>query len=380
MKKIFSIFLVLILMVSMLAGCTPKNTSSNETPPAENTSPNENKPVEDTSSNDGNIVKIGLGHSTSIGKSKDLAVDKDGKDILPVGQVDTVIAAVGFDKDGKVVKVTIDTAQTKVNFDKDLKVTSDLTAVNKTKVELKDDYGMVKASEIKKEWYQQIEELEKWMIGKTVDEIKSMKVKERDESHKSVPDVPELTSLVTVTVEGYIAAVEEAYKTAVEIGSGAETLGLGHEISIGKSKGLEVKDGKETLPAAQVDTVMAATAFDEDGKVVGTIIDNAQTKVEFDNKGIITTDKNTEIKTKVELGDAYGMKKASTIGKEWFEQIAEFEKWMVGKSVDEIKALKVKERDASHKHVPDIPELTSTVTVTVEGYIAAVAEAYANAK
>jgi len=53
---------------------------------------------------------------------------------------------------------------------------------------------------------------------------------------------------------------------------------------------------------------------------------------------------------------------------------------MVGKSVDEIKALKVKERDESHKHVPDMPELTSTVTITVEGYIAAVAEAYTNAK
>jgi len=369
--------MVLILMVSMLAGCTPQDTSSNGTTPEspENTSPNENKPVEDASSEDGNIVKIGLGHITSISKSKD-AEGENG----PVGQVDTVIAAVGFDKDGKVAKITIDTAQTKVKFDKDLKVTSDLTAINKTKVELGPDYGMIKASEIKKEWFEQIIEFENWMIGKTVDEIKALKVKQRDEAHTHVPDVEELASVVTITVEGYIAAVEEAYNNAIEIGKGAETLGFGSEISIAKSKSLEVKDGKETLPLAQVNTTMSATAFDKDNKVVGTIIDVAQTKVAFDNKGKLTTDKTAEFKTKIELGDAYGMKKASEIGKEWFEQIAEFEKWMVGKTADEIKSIKVKERDASHKNVPDVPELTATVTITVEGYIAAVEDAYANAK
>jgi len=74
------------------------------------------------------------------------------------------------------------------------------------------------------------------------------------------------------------------------------------------------------------------------------------------------------------------MRKASSIKKEWFEQIAEFEKWMVGKTVADIKSLKVKQRDASHPAVPDTPELTSTVTVTVADYIAAVAESFANAK
>ena len=58
---------------------------------------------------------------------------------------------------------------------------------------------------------------------------------------------------------------------------------------------------------------MVAAAFDKDGKVAGTIIDNAQTKVNFDKNGKVASDKNAEIKTKVELGDEYGMKKASRI-------------------------------------------------------------------
>jgi len=42
--------------------------------------------------------------------------------------------------------------------------------------------------------------------------------------------------------------------------------------------------------------------------------------------------------------------------------------------------MKVKQSDASHPAVPDVPELASLVTVTVHEYIEAVAEAYDNAK
>jgi len=53
---------------------------------------------------------------------------------------------------------------------------------------------------------------------------------------------------------------------------------------------------------------------------------------------------------------------------------------MVGRTVNEIKAMKTVEKDASHPAVPDEAELTSLVTISVQDYIAAVAEAYANAK
>jgi uncharacterized protein YuzE len=379
MKKLFSIFLTPILAVAMLAGCASKDKPSDS--PASTPTPASTTPAKNTITDGGTIVKIGLGHIISIDKSKDLGTDKDGKEILPLGQVDTVIAAVGFDKAGKVVKITIDNAQTKVEFNKDLTLKSDVKAELKTKVELGDEYGMAKASQIKKEWYQQIAELEKWMIGKTVADIKAMKTVKKDDSHPAVPDVAELKSSVTVSVEGYIAAVEEAYKNAVEVKSGAVKLGLGHKISIAKSKGLgKDKDGKEVLPLAQVDTVMAATAFDKDGKVMGTLIDNAQVKVQFDNKGIITTDKKAALKTKVELGDEYGLAKVSQIKKEWYQQVAELQKWMAGKTVADIKAMKTVKKDDSHPAVPDVAELKTSVTVSVEEYLASVEESYKNIK
>lgn len=318
----------------------------------------------------GSIAKVGLGQNISIAKSKDATAEATA-----TAQADVTIAAVGFDAEGKVASVTIDVAQTKVAFDKDMKVTSDRAAEVKSKKDLGPDYGMLKASSISKEWFEQMAAFENWMIGKTVDEIKGLKVKERDESHKNVPDVPELTSSVTITVESYIAAVEEAWNNAEDV-AGAESVGLGVNTSIKSSK----DKAADVKPMAQMDTYMTAVALDKDGKVAKTIVDVAQVKVNYDENGVVTSDKTVAPQTKKELKEGYGMVKASAIGKEWFEQMEAFEDWMTGKTADEITGLKVKERDASHKSVPDVPELTSTVTITVEGYQAVVAEAMANAR
>jgi len=105
--------------------------------------------------------------------------------------------------------------------------------------------------------------------------------------------------------------------------------GLGHTISVAKSK--DAAADAEGL--AQVDTVMAAVTVDSSKKILGVVIDTAQVIVNFDATGKITTDLNKEQQTKVELGDLYGMKKASSIGKEWYEQIADLEKWMIGKTL-----------------------------------------------
>lgn len=373
MKKTLSLVLTAVVSASILAGCGSKPAA----PAATN---KDTKPAATTPAASGSgIVKIGMGSNTSIEKSTDLGT-KDGKDVLPLGQVDTIIAAVAFDKDGKIVKVTIDNAQTKVEFNKDLTLKSDVKAAGKTKVELGADYGMVKASSIKKEWFEQMAAFEKYITGKTVADIKAMKTVKKDDAHPAVPDVAELKSSVTISVEGYIAAVEEAFKNAVEV-KGAEKLGLGHNVSIASSKALgKDASGKEVLPLAQVDTVMAATAFDKDGKVVKTIIDNAQTKVNFDKTGKVTSDKKAAPKTKVELKEEYGMLKASAIKKEWYQQAAALADWMTGKSIADIKAMKVVNKDAAHPAVPDVAELKSTVSISVQDYLAAVEESSQKAK
>lgn len=205
MKKILALMLVLILLAVTFVGCSPA-----EDDPADD-------PVVDTPGGDdtdepageaGAIASFGLGQNISIGSSRGASNDRPTQ-----AQADVTIAAVGFDADGKVASVTIDVAQTSVGFDEDMKISSDLTET-RTKKDKQDDYNMRGSSEIDAEWFEQIDALEEWMVGKSIDDITGMPVFERDPSHQHVPDVEELKSSVTITIEGYLGVVEEAHSNA----------------------------------------------------------------------------------------------------------------------------------------------------------------------
>ena len=346
MKKTLSIVLVLVMALSLLAGC-------NQTPAPTPT------PVPETPT----IVKVGLGHVISIAKSKDAATD-----VMAMGQADVTVAAVGFDKDGKILSVDIDVAQTKIKFDAAFAVTSDLAAEVKSKTDLGADYGMKETSGIKKEWFEQMASLEAWMIGKTVAQVKAMPL-DKD----GYPTDKDMIAAVTINVNGYIAAVEQAWTDAKDVVGGTK-VGLGIKTLITKSKGYSMVDGKETLPLAQADTYVAAVATDKDGKVVGVVIDTAQVKIKFDAAGKVTN-RDAEFLTKQELKDGYGMKETSGIKKEWFEQANALAGWMVGKTADQISKFAVDE-----KGYPTDKDIVASVTVNVTEYLAVVAEAFTVAK
>jgi hypothetical protein len=152
--------------------------------------------------------KTGLGIVTHIDSSAS-KTDEAG----PKGQVDTYIAAITIDGSGKITKCSLDTAQTVVNFDAEGVLASDVAAPVFTKTEKKDDYGMRNASGIGKEWFEQADAFSKWCVGKTLDQVKGLKLKEV-EGH-NVPDVPELSASVTMDVATFIQAVEKAFANAV---------------------------------------------------------------------------------------------------------------------------------------------------------------------
>lgn len=362
MKKVISLLLVLMLSIGLLAGCTPAAPAAPAAPEAPAETPAEEPAAE------GTITKLGLGHVISIAKSKDAGTDANGNAVNAGAQADVTIASVGFDADGKVVSVYIDVAQTKVAFDEALVVTSDKTAEVKTKKDLGADYGMVKASGIGKEWFEQIAALEDWMVGKTVEEIKGMKMAEGKSTEE------DLVSSVTISVGDYIAAVEQAWKEAIEV-AGGETVGLGIKTSIAKSKDAGTDaNGNPVTAMAQVDTIMSAAAFDAEGKVAGAVIDTAQVKIPFDAEGKVAVDKAGEFKTKNELKEEYGMIKASGIGKEWYEQARALADWMAGKSIDEITSMELSDGNTT------VEDLVSSVTVGVEDYLLVVEEASSVAK
>ncbi len=361
MKKVFLLTLVLSLALVLVAGCAPDPVD--DVP--DNDVPDNDVPENDVPDAEG-VSTLGLGIVTKIGRSVDYDEDEE---ILPMGQVDTTIAAATFDQDGRVVDVMFDVAQVRIRFDEELQLASDPTEPILSKRELGDDYGMRRASEIEREWDEQIADLEVWMVGKTLDEIFAL---DRDEG--GYPQDPDVVTVVTMTVSDYFAALEKAYENRVEVQEGAEMLGLGHNIAINRSVGYDADN--EIMPMAQADVNIAAVAFSETGQVAAVLIDAAQTRINFDEEGQVTSDRTALYPTKKELGDDYGMRVASEIEREWDEQIADLEAWMVGKTVDEITGLEVDEGG----YPDEDTDLITMVTMRVTAYLAALEEAYAKAR
>ncbi|MDD2429887.1 MAG: hypothetical protein PHQ85_09960 [Eubacteriales bacterium] len=158
----------------------------------------------------------------------------------------------------------------------------------------------------------------------------------------------------------------------------ADTYGLGISTGIGSSKAATAdKDG-----TAQVDSTVCALVLDDEGKIKSIKFDVAQTKVAFNAKGEITADVTAEIRSKVELKDDYGMRKASTLEKgEWFEQAAAFEAYCMGKTVEEVLGMETYDKgDGHHTTVPAGEDVKATVTLDVGGFLASLAKAAESAK
>ncbi len=361
MKRIIAIIMSLTLAIFILTACgqgsnvTPGQGTPNETTGGTAEGGNQNNAAA------GGAIKTGLAVISSIAKSTD-AGDKDG-----LAQVDSTVVAVTVDADGKITNCKIDSAQTKINFSAAGKIATPLDTVFKTKQELKTEYGMAKASNIKKEWYEQADAFAAYVTGKTLAEVKGIALNE-----EGAPSAAELTSSVTVHVTDFIEAIEKAVNNAQDLGAKAgDKLGLGIVTTISKST--DATADKEGL--AQAYSTYTATTFGADGKITSSIIDASQSNVNFSTAGKITTDlKTAELKTKNELGEAYGMKKASSIQKEWNEQAAAFAAYVTGKSLDEVKGIALTEGKPSNT------DLTSSVTIHVTDFITIIDKASQNAK
>ena len=151
--------------------------------------------------------------------------------------------------------------------------------------------------------------------------------------------------------------------------------GLGSVTSVSVTPATAEKAG-----TTSVNTTMCAVTLDDAGKITAIKFDIVQPKGAFDAAGA-AADFNAAPQTKKELKEGYGMVKASAIGKEWFEQAAALEAWCIGKTVDEVLAMKTFDRgDGHHTMVPDEPDLKTGCTVTVGDFLKALEKAAADAQ
>jgi len=338
MKRIFSMVAVMLIAL-LVVGCGS---------PA---------PAEEP---EGKALKTGFAVISSVAKSMPAGAEAG------LAQADSTAVGVLVDADGVIVKCVIDAVQTKINFGADGKITTPMDTIVPTKIELGTDYGMSAVATVG-EWNEQITAFASYVEGKTLEQVMAIAVDET-----SAPTDAELTSSVTIKIGGYLAAIEKAVTNAEDMGAmEGDTLGLGIFTNISHSKDATA----EAEGVAQAYSIYSLSTFNADGVITSSVLDGSQCNVNFDTAGMITTDLAAPLMTKNELGDDYGMKKASAIGAEWNTQAASFAAYTVGKTVEEVTGVALTEDG-----VTTDADLVTSVTVGVDSFYLALEKAFAAAK
>ncbi len=313
MKKVISLVLVALVALMVFAACG--NTNSDE-PAAK--------------------LSLGLGVVTTYSTAKDADGDTNGE-----GGAVTTAVAVALDADKKIVHLAIDTLDAKAAWTSEGKAVANTEVVSK--YDLGTDYNM--AAYGKKhdgsegavlEWFEQIDAFVATAKGKTLDEVKAFMT----EDTYTTGDLA--AAGCTISVGDIIKALDKAVANAAESEiTAADKLDIALVASISNTDATEEKEG-----SVAINVTINAAAVNAEGKVVASKTDCVQAPVAFDLAGKATVDTTAEIKTKIELGDAYNMaayghKHDGSDGPvlEWYAQAAAFDAALVGKTASEFAAL-----------------------------------------
>lgn len=349
-KRLLGLLLAVMLLLSLVTGCGKQVVVTEKHDDAQQTQTEQREePAEAAEEPAADHVKTGLSVAASAAKSAGATAEKEGS-----AQSDITLVAVTVGDDGVIDQCVIDMVQAKVGFDTTGALTTDPTTMAASKNELGADYGMAKASSIGKEWNEQAAALADYVCGKTLDEIEGIALTE-----KGAPADADLAASVTISIGGFLEGVRDAVENASHMGAQkGDALKLVSVTNLSQSKNASAEDDG----LAQAYSNLAAVTLRED-TVTSCYIDAVQVDVNFDTAGQITSDVNAAFPTKNTLGDDYGMKKASSIGKEWNEQAAAFCQYVTGKTVSEVAGIAVNEKGAA----ADV-DLASSVTVGIGAF------------
>ena len=286
------------------------------------------------------------GSSSQTGQAGQNAAYRTGLGILTeasdqerTGKIDTIAAAVLLDAEGRVADVMLDEVEISVTGDSTGKVTTPTDT--RTKRQKGKDYPLAEVSGLKKGWAEQADAFGSWLEGKTPDEVKKLKT---DADGK--PTDADLLSGCTIAVDRYRDAVVRACENAQVLGAArGDTVKLGAEVAE-MPQGLTGTDDKDTQVQAKI--TLAVVTMDENARVTSAIGDMTEPELSVSADGTVSAPREP-VYTKNELGDRYGMRSASALGKEWYEHSAGWCGYLKGKNAVEIGKLSADGTDADLK-------------------------------
>ncbi len=275
----------------------------------------------------GDVLKFGLGITSSYGSVKNFTAEANGEAELIVN-----VAAVLVDIDGKIVSCQLDCADSIVQFDLNGKTeeTGDLL----TKYEKGESYNMVAWGGAVAEWYEQADAFEKLCIGKTLDEVKALAA----DQGKGTVEV--ISAGCTIAISDFINSVEAAVNSATE-----SKVKVEDKLNLGIVTSAPLKETADDTKSFDINTTVVAACTDTDGKVSAAITDVVSVTITTDKDGKVLTDTGAEVKSKKALGDNYYMAQYGAdlngdgVVKEWYEQAKVFDNALIDKNATEIGTL-----------------------------------------
>ncbi len=368
MKKALSLLLLACMLFTLTACGSTAAPAATEAPAEATEAPAEatetpadatEAPTEVTAAE----YKLGMGVSVSLDSSE-----------TNKAQVDATVAAVVTDAEGKIVLCRIDCAQNKMD------VTGgavDTEATYITKRDLKFDYNMVKYSNATLEWFEQVENLENWVVGKTAEDIANIETKVNEEGYNVAVD-EELFASCSISLEAFQDAIVKACndeKGSTFTTADAFTLGVS---AISNSKeSVAAADSEDGNAMVKMYTEFGAAAVGADGKILAALTDAIQPKITVSAEGEILNKDFTA--TKRELGDDYNMVKYGNSIAEWDAQAKAFADYTVGMTADEVNAMETRVNDHGYNVSAD-DTLYASCTIDITGMRATIATAVNNAR
>lgn len=290
MKK-WSIFLCCICLLVSLTACGEKpDDSQNSTAPA----------------------------SRSLGVGCVATRVMDG---LKKMKIKATAAAVVLDADGLIADCRID----EVMFDVALNGGKPQDVADlRTKGERGSDYAVTSedtggSGELTASWREQVQAFCTFVKGKTPGAVSGIAATDGKSTEIAGCDL---------IITDFIEAVRRASDAAEKQKDGKGALHL----AMTASKMEQTSDD-----ALEYDVELGAVTVDGNNTVTGCFADTLQVKMSI-QAGVFTTVSGA-VETKRAMGDAYGLKKASGIGKEWYEQAQAFDAYAVGKTATQLSGL-----------------------------------------
>lgn len=238
--------------------------------------------------------------------------------------VKVTVAALVLDGDGKIADCAVDELTFTVALAGGLP-----QAVENflSKLEMGDEY-LPNASDTgtsdaaTRPWHEQVEAFCDYAEGKTPAQMSGLATTDGKSGEIKGCDL-----IITDFIQAVSLAAGEA--KAQKVGAGDDL-----ELALTATKAEGATDEKP-----QYDVEMAAVTVGEGDRITGCITDTLQAKLTV-AEGVFST-LSGGIQTKRQMGNGYGMKAASAIDREWYEQANAFDTFAVGKTAEELAGTKL---------------------------------------